>query len=88
MLRNDSLEKVRNLLDWAREINIFGYKPHRAIPARTQGRPGRVDIKALKDNNALKRQLANLADQVAAVAAKTGDASTISGNYRRRIDLS
>jgi hypothetical protein len=47
-----------------------------------------VDIKALKDNDALKGQLAGLADQVAAVAAKTGDASTISGNYRRRIDLS
>jgi hypothetical protein len=47
-----------------------------------------VDIKALKDNDALKGQLADLADQVAAVASKTEDVNAISGNYKRMIDLS
>ena len=47
-----------------------------------------MDIKALKNNDALKAELAGLADQVAAVASKTEDVNAISGNYKRMIDLS
>ena len=88
VIRNDSLEKVRNLHDWAREMNIFGYKPLEQSLAELKAGLDGVDIKALKDNDALKGQLAGLADQVAAVAAQTEDVSTISGNYRWMIDLS
>jgi hypothetical protein len=88
VIRNESLEKVRNLHDWAREMNIFGYKPLEQSLADLKAGLDGVDTKALKDNDALKGQLAHLADQVAAVAAQTEDVSTVSGNYRRMIDLS
>jgi hypothetical protein len=87
VIRNDSLEKVRNLHDWAREMNIFGYKPLEQSLAELKAGLDGVDIKVLKDNEALKGQLAGLADQVAAVASKAEDVSTISGNYKRMIDL-
>ena len=41
----------------------------------------------MKDNEALKNQLAGLADQVATVAGKLDDISVISGNYKRMICL-
>ena len=88
VIRNDSLEKVRKLHDWSRDMNIFGYKPLEEELAKLKAGLDGVDIKALKDNDALKGQLADLADQVAAVASKTEDVNAISGNYKRMIDLS
>ena len=87
VIRNDSLDKVRKLHDWAREMNIFGYKPLEEELAKLKDGLDGVDIQALKGNDALKGQLAGLADQVAAVASKVDDVSTISGNYKRMIDL-
>ena len=88
VIRNESLEKVRNLHDWAREMNIFGYKPIEQALAKLKAGLDGVDIGALKDNDALKGQLAGLADQVAAVAAKVEDVTMVSKSYRRMIDLS
>jgi len=87
IIRNESLEKVRNLSAWAREMNIFGYKPLEEELAKLKDSLGGVDIKALKDNDALKKQLAGLADQVAAVASQVEDVNMVSGNYKRMIDL-
>jgi len=88
VIRNDSLEKVRKLHDWSRDMNIFGYKPLEEELAKLKAGLDGVDIKALKNNDALKAELAGLADQVAAVASKTEDVNAISGNYKRMIDLS
>jgi len=69
-------------------MNIFGYKPIEEELAKLKAGLDGVDIQSLKDNDALKGQLAGLADQVAAVASKVEDVSVISGNYKRCIDLS
>ena len=52
VIRNESLEKVRNLHDWAQEMNIFGYKPIEEELAKLKAGLDGVDIKALKDNDA------------------------------------
>lgn len=88
IIRNESLEKVRKLHDWAREMNIFGYKPLEVELAKLKAGLDGVDIKALKDNEALKQQLAGLADQVAAAASKVEDVTMAGANYKRCIDLS
>ncbi len=87
IIRNESLEKVRKLHDWSKEMNIFGYKPLEEELAKLKAGLDGVDIKALKDNDPLKKELAGLADGVAAAASKIEDVSTVSGNYRRMIDL-
>ena len=88
VIRNESLEKVRNLHNWAREMNIFGYKPIEEELAKLKAGLDGVDIKSLKDNDDLKGQLAGLADQVAAVASKVEDVTMVSKSYKRMIDLS
>ncbi|TSA08040.1 MAG: DUF3150 domain-containing protein [Deltaproteobacteria bacterium] len=88
VIRNESLEKVRNLHTWAREMNIFGYKPLEEELAKLKAGLDGVDIQALKDNDGLKAQLAGLADQVAAVASKVEDVTMVSKSYKRMIDLS
>jgi len=88
IIRNESLEKVRKLHDWAREMNIFGYKPLEEELAKLKAGLDGVDIKVLKDNEALKQQLAGLADQVAAAASKVEDVTMAGKNYKRCIDLS
>jgi hypothetical protein len=69
-------------------MNIFGYKPIEEELAKLKAGLDGVDIEALKGNNALKGQLAGLADQVAAVASKVEDVTMVSKSYRRMIDLS
>ena len=88
VIRNESLEKVRNLHNWAREMNIFGYKPIEEELAKLKAGLDGVDIQSLKDNDGLKIQLAGLADQVAAVASKVEDVTMVSKSYKRMIDLS
>jgi hypothetical protein len=88
VIRNESLEKVRSLYDWSKEMNVFGYKPLEEELAKLRAGLDGVDKDALKSSEDLKNQLAGLADQVAAAASKVEDVSAISGNYRRLIDLS
>ena len=46
VIRNDSLEKVRKLHDWSRDMNIFGYKPLEEELAKLKAGLDGVDIKA------------------------------------------
>jgi hypothetical protein len=88
IVRNDTLESVRRVDAWFKDLNIFGdYQVEEALSNLRVALNG-TDHEALKDNAALQGQLADLADQVAVVAGKLDDVSTVSGNYKRRIDLS
>jgi len=73
---------------WFKDLNIFGDVQVEEALTQLRAAVNGADYEALKDNEALKQQLAGLADQVAAAAGKLDDVSAISGNYRRMIDLS
>jgi len=88
IVRNDTLDRVRRVEGWFKDMNIFGDVQVETALAQLRAALNGTDVEALKDNEALKHQVANLADQVAAVAGKLDDVSVISGNYKRHIDLS
>lgn len=87
IIRNDSLQKVRDLHDWARDMNIFGHQAIEDELAKLKAGLDGVDIAVLKNTDGLRGQLADLADQVAGVASRLDDVSSISGNYKRMISL-
>jgi hypothetical protein len=88
IVRNDTLESVRRVEDWFKDLNIFGDSQVEEALTQLRAAVNGTDYEALKDNEALKQQLAGLADQVAVAASKLDDVSIISGNYKRMIDLS
>jgi len=88
IVRNDTLESVRRVEDWFKDMNIFGDLQVEESLTQLRAAINGTDYEDLKDNEHLKQQLAGLADQVAAAAGKLDDVSTISGNYKRHIDLS
>lgn len=88
IVRNDTLESVRRVEGWFKDLNIFGDVQVEEALARLRAAINGTEYETLKDNEALKQQLAGLAEQVAAVAGKLDDVSAISGNYKRLIDLS
>ncbi|MBM4286470.1 MAG: hypothetical protein FJ128_14680 [Deltaproteobacteria bacterium] len=79
---------MRRVDGWFKDLNIFGDVQVEEALTQLRAAVNGADYEALKDNEALKQQLAGLADQVAAAAGKLDDVSAISGNYRRMIDLS
>jgi hypothetical protein len=88
IIRNDTLESVRRVEVWFKDLNIFGDVQVEDALTQLRAALNGTDVDALKDNQALKQQLAGLADQVAAAAGKLDDISDLSGNYKRMIDLS
>ena len=88
IVRNDTLESVRRVEGWFKDLNIFGDADVEKALTQLRGAINGTDYEALKDNEALKQEVAGLADQVAAAAGKLDDVSAISGNYKRMIDLS
>jgi len=88
IVRNDTLDSVRRVEDWFKDLNIFGDKQVEESLTQLRAAINGTDYEDLKDNEALKQQLAGLADQVAAAAGKLDDVSIISGHYKRHIDLS
>ncbi|MBU4356914.1 MAG: hypothetical protein KJ822_16485 [Proteobacteria bacterium] len=88
IVRNDTLESVRRVEEWFKDLNIFGDVRVEESLTQLRAAINGTDYEDLKDNEALKQQLAGLADQVAAAAGKLDDVSVISGNYKRCIDLS
>lgn len=88
IVRNDTLESVRNVEGWFKDLNIFGDVQVEESLARLRSALLDTDSEALKENKPLQQQLADLADQVAAAAGTLDDVSAISGNYKRVIDLS
>jgi len=88
IVRNDTLESVRRVEGWFKDLNIFGDVQVEEALGKLRGALNGTDYEALKDNDHLKQQLVNLADQVAAAASKLDDVSIISGHYKRHIDLS
>jgi hypothetical protein len=87
IIRNDTLESVRRVEGWFKDLNIFGDVQVEEALGNLRASLNGTDYEALKDNESLKNELASLADQVAAVAGKLDDVSAISGNYKRLIDL-
>jgi len=87
IVRNDTLESVRRVEGWFKDLNIFGDTQVEEALTQLRAAVNGTDYEALKDNETLKQQLADLADQVAAAAGNLDDVSVISGNYKRMIDL-
>ena len=87
IIRNDTLDSVRRVETWFKDLNIFGDTQVEDALTQLRIALNGADVEALKDNEVLKNQLANLADQVADVAGKLDDVSALSGNYTRMIDL-
>lgn len=87
IVRTDTLESVRKVESWFRDLNIFGDVQVEEALGRLRAALNGTDTEALKNNEFLKQELAALADQVAAAAGKLDDVSAISGNYKRMIDL-
>jgi hypothetical protein len=87
IVRNDTLESVRRVETWFKDLNIFGDTQVEEALTQLRAAINGTDYETLKDNETLKQQLAGLADQVAAAAGNLDDVSTISGKYRRMIDL-
>jgi len=71
-----------------KDLNILGDVQVEDALTQLRAALNGTDVDALKDNEALKQQLADLSDQVAAVNGKLDDVSALSGNYKRMIDLS
>jgi hypothetical protein len=88
IVRNDTLDSVRRVEAWFKDLNIFGDVQVEETLGKLRSALNGTDSEDLKGNEALQQQLAGLADQVAAVAGKLDDVSEISGNYKRMIDLS
>ena len=88
IIRNDTLDSVRRVEVWFKDLNIFGDVQVEDALTQLRAALNGTDVDTLKDNEALKQQLAGLADQVAAASGKLDDVSVLSGNYKRLIDLS
>lgn len=88
IIRNDTLDSVRRVESWFKDLNIFGDMEVEESLTQLRTALNGTDVEELKDNEVLKKQLADLADQVATVAGKLDDVSDISGNYKRMIDMS
>jgi hypothetical protein len=88
IVRNGTLDSVRRVESWFKDLNIFGDSDVEAALTQLRAALNGTDSEDLKGNGPLQQQLADLAEQVAAVAGKLDDVSAISGNYKRMIDLS
>lgn len=88
IVRNDTLDSVRRVESWFKDLNIFGDSDVEKALTQLRSALNGTESEDLKGNGPLQQQLADLADQVAAVAGKLDDVSAVSGNYKRMIDLS
>ncbi len=87
IVRTDTLDSVRRVEGWFKDLNIFGDHQVEETLTKLRTAINGTDYEALKDNEPLKEELAKLADQVADAASKITDVTKVAGRYKRHIDL-
>lgn len=88
IIKNATLDAVRNIEAWFRDLNIFGDRDVAASLDKLKRALDGVDVETLKSNEDLKAEIAGLSAAVVAEAARLEDVSKVTGRYKRRIDLS
>lgn len=87
IVRNDTLDAVRNVHDWFNELNVFGDKTvEESLKTLRQAMNG-LDSEGLKDNEALAKTLTELADKVATDAENLEDLNYLTGNFKRTLEI-
>jgi hypothetical protein len=88
IVRNDTLQSVKNIHEQFKELNIFGDTDIERSLDRLRGLLDNVqDAAFLKDNKTLQEQILTLADAVSSQAKDLSDVKGMTGRYKRMIDL-
>jgi hypothetical protein len=86
VVKNTSLEAVKNIHAWFKELNVFGDKDiDSALEKLKNALP--EDAAFFKGDKALQMQVSKLADEVAQKAACLDDLGNITAKYVRIVDL-
>jgi hypothetical protein len=82
-----TIGSVRNVEQWFRELNIFGDKgveeDLKTLRVALQG----VESGDLKEDDALRARIIELADKVVATADKLEDVNTLTNEYKRTLEI-
>jgi len=86
IVKNTSLESVRSVHDWFKELNVFGDKSiDSALEKLKAALP--EDAAFFKGNKELQTKISELADEVAKKAADLDDLGEITGKYIRVVEV-
>ena len=86
VIKNTSLESVRNIHEWFKELNVFGDKNiDSALEKLKAALP--EDAAFFKGNKELQMQVSKLADEVMQKAADLDDLGEITGKYIRVVEV-
>jgi len=86
VVKNTTLESVRNIHAWFKELNVFGDKDiDSALDKLKAALP--QDAAFFKNNKDLQMKISKLADEVAKKAAVLDDLGQISAKYVRVVDI-
>jgi hypothetical protein len=86
VVKNSSLESVKNIHDWFKSLNVFGDKDiDTALEKLKNALP--EDAAFFKGNKSLQMQVSKLADEVMQKAAVLDDLGNITAKYTRVVDL-
>lgn len=87
IIRNDTIEAVRNVEQWFSELNIFGdVEIESQLKSLREALRG-VDSSDLKEDASLNTSIIGLADAVIKSASELEDINTLTNNYRRTLEL-
>lgn len=88
IVRNDTLESVKNIHEMFEEMNVWGdTEISRSLAKLKQAVDNIGDAAFLKNNKELTNELVRLADDVSAAATNLEDVSSMSGRFKRFIDI-
>jgi hypothetical protein len=88
IIRNDTLESVKNIHEQFKELNIFGDTDVENSLMKLRGMLDNVaDAAFLKDNTRLQNEILELADQVSKQSEDLSDVAGMTGRYKRMIDM-
>jgi hypothetical protein len=85
--KTSTIDSVRNVEQWFRELNIFGDKgveeDLKTLRMALQG----VEVADLKDDEVLRNRIIELADKVVTTADKLEDVNFLTNEYRRTLEI-
>lgn len=88
IIRNDTLESVKNIHEQFKELNIFGdTNIENSLMKLRQMLDNVADAAFLKDNTKLQNEILEAADAVSSQAEDLTDVAGMTGRYKRLIDM-